>query len=130
MIAETSLIAAKGKLFVSCLVAVGCVLADAGTTPGSYEDMTLKTILVIALVFVVRLLLKQQEEHKAERAKDAETHLTAATAREEKMLTAMQRQSDAMERVAELTQEQTDYFKTVTRGLVDERLASKKPNLP
>ena len=128
MIAETSLIVAKCKLFVACLMTVAFFIADATAVPGSYEDLGLKACLVVALVFTVRLLLKQQEEHKADRAKDAETHLVAAKDREEKMVGAMTKQAEALERVAELTQEQTDYFKTVTRGIIDDRL--KKPNLP
>ena len=125
MLAETSLITAKWKLFASCSVAVITLLADAGAAPGSYEDLGLKTILVAAVVFTVRLLLKQQEEHKAERAKDAENHLADAKAREDKMLAAMQKQSDTMERVAVLTEEQNEHFKDVVRSVLEDRLKPK-----
>lgn len=129
MLAETSLIAAHLKIVAACAVILATFIADGFTKPASYEDVGLKTILIIAIVYLARLLTKQQEEHKTERAKDAEKHLADAAVREEKMLAAVNRQSDAMERVAQLTEEQTSYFKTVTRTIVDERLA-KKPNVP
>lgn len=130
MIAETSLLVSKWK-FAATIAAIGGIwIADETLTrPQSIEDWGLKGLLMLTVGFLVRLLLKQQDEHKTERAKDAETHLADAKAREDKMVTAMTKQSETLDEVAKNSKEQLDYFKTVTRTIVDERL-SRKPNLP
>ncbi len=127
MITEAALVASKFKLFAACTCMIALMLADAAAAPGSYEDIGLKAALIVSLVFTVRLLLKQQEEHKQERARDAEKHLESAQQREDKLLAALHQQREAMDRVANLTQEQTDYFKGVTRAIVDDRLRAGKP---
>ena len=129
MIAETSLIAAKWKCFATVLAIGGLWIADESVMPKSYEDVGLKGLLIVAVAYLVRTSAKQQEEHKAEMKEQAETHLEASGKREDKMTTALTAQTDALNKVAALTQEQTEYFKTVTRGIVDDRLKSK-PNLP
>lgn len=115
MIAETSLIAAKWKIFGGCLAMVVFGVADTQVTPASLEDYTLKGLLLLALVFVVRLLLKQQEDHKKEMDSLRSKH-------EEMLKGVIEKNTESNERVCEQAEEQTRYFREVTKGIVDEKI--------
>jgi hypothetical protein len=99
------------KAMIASCVAASAMLADIASETKGWEDVSLKVLLLVAVVFLVRLLLKQQEEHKTESA-----------AREQRMLDALNRTADGMEALTTLTQEQTDYFKSVVKSVVSERL--------
>lgn len=130
MIVESSLLAANWKLASGGLAVVLLAAADAVTPPQSIEDYSIKALMGIVIIFVVRLLLTQQKEHKQELKDEREHNRTEAAQREEKMVTAMTKQAEALERVADQTEEQTTYFKTVTRGIVDEHLKGPRTPLP
>ena len=99
------------KAMVASGVASCAMLADIASEAKGWEDVSLKVLLLVAVVFLVRLLLRQQTEHKLENA-----------AREQRMLEALSRTADGMEALTALTQEQTDYFKSVVKSVVSERL--------
>ena len=99
------------KAMVASGVASFAMLADIASEAKGWEDVSLKVLLLVAVVFLVRLLLRQQTEHKLESA-----------AREQRMLDALNRTADGMEALTTLTQEQTDYFKSVVKSVVSERL--------
>lgn len=105
-----------GKAMLASGVAAFAMLADIASDAKSWEDVSLKVLLLIAVVFLVRLLLKQQAEHKAE-----------SVAREQRMLEALNRTAEGMEALTALIQEQTDYFKSVVRSVVNERLQAPRP---
>jgi hypothetical protein len=106
------------KAMVASSVAAFTMLADFATEAKGWEDVSLKVLLLGAVVFLVRHVLKQQAEHKADSA-----------AREQRMLEAINRAAEGMEKLTDLTKEQTDYYKAVTRNIVAERL-KVNPTLP
>ncbi len=130
MIAETTLIATKWKAFAGCTAVAVLAAADSMVTPATLEDYGLKGLLILALVFVVRLLLKQQAEHKQELQEQQTQHRAEASRREERMLQAMHAQAEGLDQLTTLTKEQTDYFKSVTRNIVDQHLQNKPAHLP
>jgi hypothetical protein len=107
------------KAMVASSIAAFAMLADFATEAKGWEDVSMKVLLLVAVVFLVRLVLKQQAEHKADSA-----------AREQRMLEAINRAAEGMEKLTDLTKEQTDYYKAVTRNIVAERLNVKQPTLP
>ena len=115
MIAETSFIASQWKIFSGVLAVATFAIADLGAAPQSIEDYSLKALLLVALVFVVRLLLIQQKEHKEELRTLRDRHETA-------MHDVVKANTESNQRVADLAEEQANYFKTVTRNIVDEKL--------
>lgn len=106
-----------GKAMMASGVAAFAMLADIASDAKNWEDVSLKVLLLIAVVFLVRLLLKQQAEHKTESA-----------AREQRMLETLNRTAEGMEALTALIQEQTDYFKSVVKNVVSERLQAPRPD--
>ncbi|RBP37024.1 hypothetical protein DES53_115165 [Roseimicrobium gellanilyticum] len=108
-----------GKAMLASGVATVAMLGDIASDAKSWEDVSLKVLLLIAVVFLVRLLLRQQAEHKAESA-----------AREQRMLETLNRTAEGMEALTALIQEQTDYFKSVVKSVVSERLQTPRAEPP
>jgi hypothetical protein len=106
-----------GKAMMASGVAAFAMVGDIAAEAKGWEDVSLKVLLLIAVVFLVRLLLKQQAEYKAE-----------TVAREQRMLEALNRTVEGMEALTGLIQEQTDYFKSVVKHVVSERLQSQSPH--
>lgn len=134
MISELSLIATKTKLFGSCFAVVALGVADANVSPGSLEDYTLKGMLMIALVFTIRLLLKEQADHKAELAARDKAHKEELAARdlaahaerdkrEAAMLSAMSAYTTEMKNLTTPMAEQAAYLKGVVSKLIERGLA-------
>lgn len=94
------------------------MLGDIASEAKSWEDVSMKVLLLVAVVFLVRLLLKREAENEAKNAD-----------REKRVLDALNRSADSMDELMKLTKEQTDYYKAVTRNIVAERL-NVKPSLP
>jgi branched-subunit amino acid ABC-type transport system permease component len=109
---------AHGKAMMASAVATFAMVGDIAAEAKGWEDVSLKVLLLIAVVFLVRLLLKQQAEYKAE-----------TVAREQRMLEALNRTAEGMEALTGLIQEQTDYFKSVVKHVVSERLQSQSPHV-
>ena len=117
--ATTTFLTFKAKLaltggFMAVLAAV-----DAQMPPASLEDYSLKALLLVAIIFVVRLLLKQQEEHKNEMRDLRDRH-------EKTLSTVVEKNTASNDRVCQLAEEQAAYFKTVTRDIVTEKLRTGK----
>lgn len=125
MISELTLIATKVKLFASCLAVVTLGVADANVTPNSVEDYTLKAMLTIALVFTVRLLLKQQAEHKAELAKRESDAHAERDKREAAMCLAMQDYTRELKSLTAPVLEQATYFKAAIAQLIEKGMHEK-----
>lgn len=130
MIAETTLIATKWKALAGCTAVAVLAAADSVVTPATLEDYGLKGLLIISLIFVVRLLLRQQADHKVELREQQAQHREEASRREERMLQAIHAQVEGLEQLTLLTKEQTDYFKSVTRNILDQHLHSRPGHLP
>ena len=118
MIAELALITGHWKLFAACTSLVAFALADVVSTAPAWspEDLTLKVAAVVSLVFVVRLFLKEIEEHK----KTMSTTIAASTA--------------AMEKVAEALHTQNQFFdgigKDAMKKVMDSASIGKCRNTP
>jgi len=113
------------KILLASVVAASAAVADVLTDAKGWSELPLPVILGCALVFVFHLMLKQQAEHKEERAASNAAQQASAEKREERMVAAMSAQAEALEKVAALTEEQTTYFKTVTRNIVDQHIGVK-----
>jgi hypothetical protein len=128
------------KLAAASAVGLAAAGVDVVMDAHGWEDVSLKVMLTLALLFIGRLLLQQQKEHKEELEKVWEAHKHEAINREElhkhdtlnreeRYQRALDENSAKLGELVDLTREQTDYFKAVTRNVVDERLKGK-PQLP
>lgn len=110
---------------VGLIAAVTDVVADVH----GWEDVSLKAILIAAVIFIGRLFLQQQREHKAELEKTWDAHKQDTEKREAKYCTALDANTKCLTDLVGLTRDQTDYFKAVTRDVVNEKLKGR-PQLP
>jgi hypothetical protein len=120
------------KLIAASVIGGAALLADLANEYRGWEDVGLKGILIAAVVFIGRLYLKQQEEHRQERKADWEAHKKDREAAELAYRQAMETNSELLKEIKAATEEQTTYFKTVTRNLVEQHLKApeSKPKLP
>lgn len=130
MLAQLASHATEIKFILAALVGGGALLADVAVDPKGLEDWGLKGLLLIALGYAVNLLLSQQKEHKAEMKETWDLHKKDAETREAKLIKCIEESTKATVENAALTKEQTDYFKAVTRNVVDEKLKGGKANIP
>lgn len=128
------------EIKIACLA----VVAIAGEVAGQvkvWEDVGLKALLLVALYLVVREYLSQQTTHKAEikstwdmhRAEIKELldqHKKDVELREMAMEESIRSNTEALSILTGLTKEQTDYYKAVTRNIVEEKMKGTKPSLP
>lgn len=124
------------KLGLASSVGLIAAVTDVAADPHGWEDLSLKAILIAAVIFIGRLFLQQQQqqrdqqhEHKAEIEKTWDAHKQDAEKREVKYCTALDANSKCLTELVTLTREQTDYFKAVTRDVVNEKLKGR-PQLP
>lgn len=110
------------KLAVAGVLAVGAIVTEGVTEVRGWEDVSLKALLIAALVFVVRLLLKQQTEHKSEIRETWRLHKEEAEQREAKVVACMTAQSCKLEKLCELTEEQTEHYRSFVKAAVDAKL--------
>lgn len=66
MIAESSLIATNLKAFLASVALLAVGAAEMTAEPNSAEDYTLKGILIVAVIFLVRQIQVDRREHRAE----------------------------------------------------------------
>ncbi len=125
-----SMLPSEAKLAWGTALAAFSLLADLVTETKGWEDLGIKTLLLAALVFVGRLLMKEQTEHRAEIKELQAAHKAEFIARDSTMVAALIRQAEAIEEQTGILREQTDYYKTVTRNIVEDRLKQTKPNIP
>lgn len=118
MIAET-IITTNAKIAAMFLLGTAAAIADTQFPVSSVEDYTAKGLLGIACVVLYRLLMKSQADAKDMRDKH-----------EDKLMGVIEANTKSNERVCELAEEQSNYFKTVTRHIVDEKLKGNHPTPP
>lgn len=124
------------KFVLASSVGLIAAVTDVAADVHGWEDVSLKAILIAAVIFIGRLFLQQQQqqreqarEHKEELEKTWEAHKQDAEKREVKYCTALDANSKCLTELVVLTREQTDYFKAVTRDVVNEKLKGR-PQLP
>lgn len=122
LLSQLSGYAIELKIGVVATLGAGALLADMSAEAKGWEDVGFKAALGLALIFVVRLLLKQQQDHKAEMRDTWTAHITETNHREDRLHQAMEARTTALDKLVTLTEEQTDYFRTVTRGIVNQHL--------
>ncbi len=119
------------KMSIASIVAGGAFLADIATEMKGVEELGLKAILCAALIWIVRLHLTQQKEHKQELRDIWALHKKEAEDRELRANETREANTRALNELTSLTKEQTDYFKTVTRNIVEDRIKAKPtPTIP
>jgi hypothetical protein len=120
------------KLTLAAIVGLAAGIADATKTldANGWEELGLKGLLLFAVYYIGRLFLDANKAHKAEMQSTWEAHKAEAATRESKLVNAIEANSKGLSELTALTKEQTDYFKTVTRNIVDEKLKAFKPQLP
>lgn len=114
------------KLVIVSLLGAIALVADGLADFKNWEDFGLKTILGAAVLYIGRIFLQQQKDHKAELLSLWQEHKAESLSRESAGKAALDANTKALCDLTVLTKEQTDYFKTVTRTIVDERLAKSK----
>lgn len=93
------------------LIAGGALLADVINDAKGWEDVSLKVLLLLAVVFLVGVVIKQQQKYDKANAD-----------REQKVLDALNRTADSVDELKNITQQQTSFFETVVKDVVAERL--------
>lgn len=112
------------KLTIVGLIGLGAFIADTSDALGarSLEDMSLKVICLLAVIFIGRLFLQSQKEHKAEMTETWRIHKEEADKREDKMVAALEKHSVSLERIADLNEEQLLHFRSFVKGAVDDKM--------
>lgn len=105
------------------------VIAEAAAELKGWEDLSLKVLLIGAVIYLIRTQSQERKEHKAELHEAWDLHKKESDEREAKTTDVMTANTRALSELTKITEEQTTYFKTVTRTIVDERLKTKS-NLP
>jgi hypothetical protein len=118
------------KLALASVVGGIALLADMANEFRGWEDVGLKGILIAAVIFIGRLYLKQQADHKQERKEDWDAHKKDREAAENAYRQVMEANSSLLKEIKAATEEQTVYFKTVTRNLVEQHLKGPDGKLP
>lgn len=103
------------------------VIAETATELKGWEDTSLKALLIGAVIYLVRSQSQDRKEHKAELHEAWDLHKKESDEREARTTDAMIANTKALAELTKITEEQTTYFKTVTRTIVDERLKTKVP---
>jgi hypothetical protein len=109
------------KLAVASFVAVAAAVTDATAQPQGWEDVTLKGILIAALIFVGRLYLNQAKEHKDEIKQTWAAHKTEAEKREEKVVACMTKQNETLGKLCE----QTEHYRSFVKAAVDAKINTR-----
>jgi hypothetical protein len=118
-----TLLSTQGKTIMATAAMVGVILADAVTPDMSgWEDLTMKVALCAAIGWLVRELSVARKESKEER----EAHKAEAKTRESMMTVSMHAQAEALQKVVDAVNEQTDYFKAVARNLIERGMNNNK----
>lgn len=120
------------KLTIAAAVGFAAWLADASEQLNikGWEEAGLKGLLILAVIFIGRLFLEAQKTHKAEIQATWDVHKKDVEVREAKLHQCIADNTKCLTELTALTREQTDYFKSVTRNLVNEKLNGGKPPLP
>ena len=105
------------KMVIASIATLGAVLADAVAELPKAEDYTVKGVLALAVVYLVRQLTQERKEHKEEAQK-----------REDKMSAALDATAQALEALKASTDTQTGYFKTIAQTIINRSIG--KPPLP
>jgi hypothetical protein len=118
------------KLTLTALIGFAAWLADTSPYIKGWEESTLKGLLILAVISIGKLFLDAQKNHKAEIQATWEAHKKDVEIREAKLHQCIGDNTKCLAELTSLTKEQTEYFKAVTRNVVNEKLTGGKPMLP
>ena len=118
------------KLTVAGSMGFAAWLADTSPDIKGWEESTLKGLLILAVISIGKLFLDAQKNHKAEIQATWEAHKKDVEIREAKLHQCIGDNTKCLSELTSLTKEQTEYFKAVTRSVVNEKLTGGKPMLP
>lgn len=113
------------KLAMATSIGLFALVAEATTELHGWEDLSLKGLLIGAVVYLIRAQAQDRKEHRAELAAAWEEHKKDSHDREIKYNNILEANTKVLSDLTRITEEQTTYFKTVTRTIVDERLKTK-----
>lgn len=112
------------KLLAAAGIALVALVTDSAAkdamTP--WEDIGLKGLLIGTLIFVVRLLLKQQAEHKSEMRETWKMHKAETEQREAKVVSCLTAQTDKLTKLCDLTEEQTEHYRSFVKAAIDAKM--------
>jgi hypothetical protein len=123
-------LAIEFKLTLTALIGFAAWLADTSPDIKGWEESTLKGLLILAVISIGKLFLDAQKNHKAEIQATWEAHKKDVEIREAKLHQCIGDNTKCLAELTSLTKEQTEYFKAVTRNVVNEKLTGGKPMLP
>lgn len=118
------------KLTLTALIGFAAWFADTSPDIKGWEESTLKGLLILAVISIGKLFLDAQKNHKAEIQATWEAHKKDVEIREAKLHQCIGDNTKCLAELTSLTKEQTEYFKAVTRNVVNEKLTGGKPMLP
>ncbi len=111
MFSELLAISQNPKLFVAGAVATGSYIADAANNFKGWEDLTLKGLLIVAVLYLVREIARTRTENAAREA-----------AREAELKALVKDNTDAMRAMIAAVSRQTEYFDKIALKTLDEQL--------
>lgn len=123
------------KVISTSVFALATFLADEMAAPKSWEDVSLKVLLLLSVGALVRQLQSERKESKDEIAKLREDHKNEIIGLVNKTVSALEDNTKGLSEVTSATVDQTTYYKTVARNLLDQKInagdnRNSKPTIP
>lgn len=116
---DPMIVIAQPRMFAAALVAGVTCIGDAFAEPRAWEDLTLKGLLVAAILYLVREITRLRTESQARN-----------TEREVELRKLVQDNTDAMRAMLVAVSKQADYFEQITRKFLDDQLSNNHNNRP
>lgn len=118
MLSEFMLMLEQPKVFVASLVAAGAFLADGLINPREWEDLTLKGLMLAAILYLVREIARLRTESDRLRTESADRDRE----RDAEFKVLVRDNTDAMKGMLAAVSKQTEYFEQIARKSLDEQL--------
>lgn len=118
MLSEFMLMLEQPKVFVASLVAAGAFLADGLINPREWEDLTLKGLMLAAILYLVREIARLRTESDRLRTVSADRDRE----RDAEFKVLVRDNTDAMKGMLAAVSKQTEYFEQIARKSLDEQL--------
>ncbi len=111
MFSELLAISQNPKLFVAGAVATGSYIADAANNFKGWEDLTLKGLLIVAVLYLVREIARTRTENATREAE-----------REAELKALVKDNTDTMRAVREAVERQAEYFNRIAIKTLEDQL--------
>jgi hypothetical protein len=113
------------KIAMASSIGFFALVAEAATELHGWEDVGLKGLLIGAVVYLIRAQAQDRKDHRVELAAAWAEHKKESEGREARATAAITANTNALSELTKLAEEQIDYFKGITKAVVDEKFKPK-----